>query len=145
MGGQVILKLRHQESHDLVKLSRPHHSFEGITLVATPMLCRNINFVLPSVLTSDDINSCHDINFCCDISFCRDLVCTCPRFNDQTAFHFRLISQFSSSNQPFPDSNSNIYSIQFSQNLYREKNAPLFQIALSCELLELSWKLLLLA
>ena len=45
------IRLRHQASHDIVKLSQPHHSFEGITLVATQMLCRDINFVLPSVLT----------------------------------------------------------------------------------------------
>ena len=42
--GQVILGLRHQASHGLVSLSRPHHSFEGITLVATQIFCRDINF-----------------------------------------------------------------------------------------------------
>ena len=57
------IRLRHQASHDIVKLSRPHHSFAGITLVATEMFCRDLSFfhdrtfgrnltlVLPSVLT----------------------------------------------------------------------------------------------
>ena len=57
------IRLRHQASHDIVKLSRPHHSFERINLVATQMFCRDLNFfhdgtfgrdltlVLPSVLT----------------------------------------------------------------------------------------------
>ena len=47
------IRLRHQASPGIVKLSRPHHSFEGITLVATQMFCR-------------------DLNFCRDIIFCRD-------------------------------------------------------------------------
>ena len=53
------IRLRHQASHDIVKLSRPHHSFEGITLVATQMFCR-------------------DLNFCRDISFCRYLTLVLP-------------------------------------------------------------------
>ena len=158
MGGQVILWLRHRAIHDIVKLSRPHHYFEGITLVVTQMLCVDLNFcrdisffVATSPLfflqygLSYDINFSRDLNLCRDISFCHDLVCTCPKFDDQTAFHSLSIHKFSASIKSFPQSNSNIYSIKFSHNLCREKHTPLFQVVPSCELLELYWSLFLLA
>ena len=95
----------------------------------------------------DDINYCCDLHFCHDISFCRDLVCTCPKLDEHTSFHSLSISKFATSIKSFPRSNSCIYSIKISQKFFfcREKNAPLFQISHSCELLELSWKLFLLA
>ena len=151
MGGQVILRLRHKVFHFIVRMSRPHQSFEGIALVATQSFCHDRNFscditpgrdhcpFLPLVLTESRHQLLLRPQFLSRHKFCRDLVCNCLKFNEQTAFHSLSIRKFSASIKSFPHSNSNIYSIQFSQNLYREKNAPLFQIAPSCELLELFW------
>ena len=41
----------------LLSCRDPHHSFEGIVLVATQMFCRDLNF-------------CHDITFGCDLCPC---------------------------------------------------------------------------
>ena len=46
------IKLRHMASQDIVKLSRPHHSFEGIALVATLSFCRDRNFCRDVTLLS---------------------------------------------------------------------------------------------
>ena len=138
MGGQVILWLRHQAFHNILSCRDITTLLKGLFLSRRKCFCHdNCPIFLPSVL-SDDINLCRDLHFCHDISFCRDLVCTCPKFDDKTAFHSLSIRKFETSIKSFPRSNSDIFSIQFSQNLCREKNAPLFQISPSCELLDLS-------
>ena len=152
MGGPIILRLRHKVFHFIVRMSQPHQSFEGIALVATQSFYRDRNFCcnitlgrdhrpfLLSVLTESRHQLLLRLQFLSQHKFfCHDQVCNCLKFNEQTAFHSLSIRKFSASLKSIPNSNSNIYSIQFSQNLYREKNAPLFQIAPSCELLELSW------
>ena len=55
----------------------------------------------------------------------------------QRAFHSLATLKSSASNKSISNSNSYMYSIHFSQNLYREKNASLFLVTPSCELLKL--------
>ena len=123
---------------------------DHITLLKELLLSRHQCFVAKSTLffflqflLSHDINFCCDFSFCRDTSLCCDLVCICLKINEQTAFHSSASLKFAESIKSTPHSNSNIYSIQFSKNLDKEKNAPLFffffQIAFSCEFLEWSW------
>ena len=148
MGGQYIIRLRHLAFQDIVEFSRP-----------SPLFWRNCSCRDPNVLSRPQFLSRHnfwsrplplfflqylqscDLNFCRNIKFGRDLVCTCPKFDDQTAFHSLSICTFLASIKSFPYSNSNMYSIQFSQNLCMEKSTPFFHVALSCERLEPSWSL----
>ena len=59
------------------------------------------------------------------------------KLNVQRAFHSLAALKSSTSNKSNSNSNSYMYSIHFSQNLYREKNASLFYVTPSRELLKL--------
>ena len=59
------------------------------------------------------------------------------KLNVQRAFHSLVTLKFSASNKSISNSNSYMYSIHFSQNLYKENNASLFPVTPSCELLKL--------
>ena len=48
----------------------------------------------------------------------------------QRAFHSLATLKYSASNKSISHSNSYLYQIHFPQNLYREKNAPLFPVFL---------------
>ena len=129
----IVFQLRFRDHFTLLKellLSR-HECF-----VATSTLFFFLLFLL-----SHDINFCCDFSFCRDTSLCRSLVCISLKINEQTAFHSSASLKFAASIKSTPHKNSNIYYIQFSKNLDKEKNAPpfFFQIAFSCEFLEWSW------
>ena len=115
---QVIPWLRQQLFPLCIMMSR-QLPLGGISLVATSAL-----FFLQYWLSHD-------------ISLCRELVSICLKFNEHRAYHSLSTFRFSTSNKSISHSNSYMYSIQFSQNLYRGKNASLFPVTPSCELLEL--------
>ena len=116
--GQAIPWLRQQIFPLCIMMSR-QLPLGGISLVATSAL-----FFLQYWLSHD-------------ISLCRELVSICLKFNEHRAFHSLSTLRSSASNKSISHSNSYVYSIHFSQNLYRENNASLFPVAPSCELLEL--------
>ena len=116
--GQVIPCLRQQLFPLCIMMSRqlPHG---GISLVATSAL-----FFLQYWLSHD-------------ISLCRELVSICLKFNEHRAYHSLSTFRSSASNKAISHSNLYMYSIHFSQNLYRGRNASLFPVTPSYELLEL--------
>ena len=116
--GQVIPWLRQQIFPLCIMMSR-QLPLGGIALVETSAL-----FFLQYWLSHD-------------ISLCHELVSICLKFNEQRAFHSLSTLKSSASNKSISHSNSYMYSIHFSHNLYREKNASLFSVTSSCELLEL--------
>ena len=138
MGGPVILWLRPKMFHVIIKMSQPLQSLGGIALVTTQSFGCDRNFChditlgrdlcpfLSSILTESRHQLLLRLQFLSRPNLCRDLVCICLKFNEHIAFHSLSILKFSASMKSIPHSNSNIYSIYFSKNLYREKNAPPF-------------------
>ena len=116
--GQVIPCLRQQLFPLCIMMSR-QLPLGGISLVVTSAL-----FFFQYWLSHD-------------ISLCRELVSICLKFNEHRAYHSLSTFRSSASNKAISHSNSYMYSIHFLQNLYRGRNASLFPITPSCELLEL--------
>ena len=113
--GQVIPCLR-QQLFPLCIMMLRQLPLGGISLVATSAL-----FFLQYWLSHD-------------ISLCRELVSICLKFNEHRAYHSLSTFRSSASNKTISHSNSYMYSIHFSQNLYRGRNASLFPVTPSCEL-----------
>ena len=116
--GQVIPCLRQQLFPLCIMMSR-QLLLGGISLVATSAL-----FFLQYWLSHD-------------IGLCRELVNIFHKFNEHRAYHSLSTFRSSSSNKSISHSNSYMYSIHLSHNLYRGRSTSLFPVTPSCELLEL--------